>query len=66
MKDKIDELAELLASRELDGAMQKVSDYMAVARKLVNENPNLSVEALGQLYDDMCAQAERDMSEEQK
>ena len=60
-KESIDAVVMELMARELNKALGKTQDYFeGVARELTEQNPGKTPEEIGEIYEQMCIEAERD------
>lgn len=59
-KDSIDAIVIELMSRELTKALGKTQDYFeGVAKELTEQYPGKTPEEIGDIYDEMCLEAEK-------
>lgn len=66
-KDSIDAVVIELMSRELNKALGKTQDYFeGVAKELTEQYPGKTPEEIGDIYDEMCLEAEKDKETEVK
>lgn len=50
-EENINKVAEVLRSKDFEKALVKVQDYSRIAEQLIKENPNLTVDQIGELYE---------------
>ena len=66
-KDSIDAVVIELMSRELTKALGKTQDYFeGVAKELTEQYPGKTPEEIGDIYDEMCLEAEKGKETEVK
>ena len=51
-QENINKVVSVLKQKDLERAMKKVQDYSMIAEQLIKENPDLTVDEIGQLYDE--------------
>lgn len=54
--ENINSLAEKLKQKDLEKSLKKVQDYSRIAEQLIIENPTLTVDEIGELYENMLEQ----------
>ncbi len=50
-EENINKVAEVLRSKDFEKALVKVQDYSRIAEQLIKENPDLTVDQIGELYE---------------
>lgn len=66
-KESIDAIVIEIMSRELNKALGKTQDYFeGVAKSLKEQYPEKTTEEIGDIYDQMCLEAEKDKTDENK
>ncbi len=66
-KESIDAVVIELMSRELNKALGKTQDYFeGVAKELTEQYPGKTPEEIGDIYDEMCIEAEKNKAPEDK
>ena len=49
--ENINSLAEKLKQKDLEKSLKKVQDYSLIAQQLIEQNPELTADELGELYE---------------
>ncbi len=62
-KENIETVANILVMGKFNVAMKTASDYFQIAKELMEQFPDLTAEEIGQKYEEMCAEQQRNVVE---